>query len=293
MQPNVTNAIRDRRSPEPMAAADLEYGPHQERKLGSAHVARFQGALHRREADDAQCRLVFQYASRSVLFQGRMSSGFGLSAGNWTAHVSPALDIQTCWGSEVVSVAFPAALLSRNLLLQVQAAPEAGMRTSGAAQMCLELARTCIAQAEPVSEAVSATLGDSLVELAKLAIIEQSSSRRTETIRETVRTRILGFINRNLADPDLTIERIAERMHCTKRYLHKVFSEEGETLNQSIWSRRLELCRAHLVRPDMSGKSLTEIAFACGFSNAAHFSRSFRARFGESPRAFRRAALGN
>jgi AraC-like DNA-binding protein len=80
-------------------------------------------------------------------------------------------------------------------------------------------------------------------------------------------------------------------MHCTKRYLHKVFSEDGETLNQYIWTRRLELCRAHLGRPDLSAKSITEIAFGCGFSNAAHFSRSFRARFGESPRAYRRSAL--
>ena len=107
-----------------------------------------------------------------------------------------------------------------------------------------------------------------------------------------MRTRIRAFIHRNLADPDLTIERIAERMQCTKRYLHKVFSDEGETLNQYIWAQRLELCRKHLSRAELAGKSITEIAFACGFSNAAHFSRSFRARFGQPPRAFRRAALG-
>ena len=80
-------------------------------------------------------------------------------------------------------------------------------------------------------------------------------------------------------------------MKCTKRYLHKVFSEDGETLNQYIWTHRLELCRAHLARADLAAKSITEIAFGCGFSNAAHFSRSFRARFGESPRAYRRSAL--
>lgn len=291
MQPGITHAVRDRRLPEPVLAADLEHGRRQERTLGSAKIVRVKGALHWRETDDSVCRLVFQCASHSVLSRVGTSSDLQLSAGNWTAQLSPGLDIQTGCGSEIVSIAFPTALLSRNLLLQVQAAPEAAMRTGTAAQMCFELARTCIAQAAAVSDAVGATLGDSLAELAKLAIIEQSSGKRGETIRETLRTRILGFINRNLADPDLTIERIAARMHCTKRYLHKVFSEEGETLSQYIWSRRLELCRAQLLRPDLSGKSITEIAFACGFSNAAHFSRSFRARFGESPRAFRRAAL--
>jgi AraC-like DNA-binding protein len=291
MQPNGTSAIRDCRPPGPVPAVDIDHGRHQARTLGSTEVTHFSGALHWCGADDSVCRLVFQCASRSVLSPGGASPDLNLAAGYWTAHVSPLFDIQTWWGSEVVSLAFPSALLSRNVLLQIRAAPEAAIPTAGAAQMCLELARTCITQAEPVSDAVSGTLGDSLVELAKLAIIEQSGSKRGETIRETVRTRILGLINRNLADPELTIERIAEHMHCTKRYLHKVFSEEGETLNQYIWTRRLELCRAHLVRPDLSDKSITEIAFACGFSNAAHFSRSFRARFGESPRTFRRAAL--
>lgn len=277
--------------PVPVPAVDIDHGRHQARTLGSAEIAHLSGALHWCGADDSVCRLVFQCASRSVLSPGGASPDLDLGAGHWTAHVSPAFAIQTWWGSEVVSLAFPSALLSRNVLLQIRAAPEAVIPMAGAAQMCLELARTCLTQVEPVSDAVSETLGDSLVELAKLAIIEQSGSKRGETIRETVRTRILGLINRNLADPDLTIERIAERMQCTKRYLHKVFSEEGETLNQYIWTRRLELCRAHLVRPDLSDKSITEIAFACGFSNAAHFSRSFRTRFGQSPRTFRRAAL--
>jgi AraC-like DNA-binding protein len=290
MQPIATSVIREPVLAELMNPMGLAHS-HQERRLGTAKITRVKGPLQWHEADASVCRLVFQCASRSVLSPAGAPAEAQLTAGNWAAQVSAPLGVQTWWGSETVVIAFPATLLSRNLLLQIQATPGAAMRTRAAAQMCLELARTCIAQAEPVSEAVGATLGDSLAELATLAIIEQSSVKRVETVRETLRTRILGVINRNLADPDLTIERIAEHMNCTKRYLHKVFSEEGETLSQYIWSRRLELCRAQLVRPDLSGKSITEIAFACGFNNAAHFSRSFRARFGESPRTFRRAAL--
>jgi AraC-like DNA-binding protein len=112
-------------------------------------------------------------------------------------------------------------------------------------------------------------------------------------MRETVRARIQSYIQRNLTDPELTIERIAERMQCTKRYLHKVFNGQRETLNQYIWSRRLELCRARLLQPELARQSITQIAFDCGFSNAAHFSRSFRARFGECPRVYRRTMLAS
>jgi AraC-like DNA-binding protein len=36
-------------------------------------------------------------------------------------------------------------------------------------------------------------------------------------------------------------------------------------------------------------RTITEIALKWGFSDAAHFSRSFKASFGISPNAFRRA----
>ena len=36
-------------------------------------------------------------------------------------------------------------------------------------------------------------------------------------------------------------------------------------------------------------RTITEIAMKWGFSDAAHFSRSFKAAFGISPHAFRRA----
>jgi len=106
-----------------------------------------------------------------------------------------------------------------------------------------------------------------------------------------VRARIQSFIQRNLADPELSIQRIATHMQCTKRYLHKVFSDEGQTLCHYIWAQRLERCRAELMRPEMAAKSITQIAFSCGFSNGAHFSRAFRARFGKPPRDYRQAAL--
>lgn len=291
MQPRATTAMRDCRALAPAAPLDLAIDPPVQRALGSTRIARFAGAGPWREEGGGVCRIVFQCTSRSLVTLGGRAPDCALSAGHWLVRGAPALEVRGWWSSEVILLAFPAGLLSRALSSQVQAAPAGAVRTGGAARMCLELARTCLAQADPVSDAVNATLGDAIVDLAKLALIEQSCGKRGETIRETVRTRILGFVHRNLADPDLTIERIAERMHCTKRYLHKVFSENGETLNQYIWARRLDLCRAHLVRADLAGKSITEIAFACGFSNAAHFSRSFRSRFGQSPRAFRRGAL--
>ena len=291
MQVETNIAIQTRVTGRSVSLEHERAEPKQALVLGAARIERWAGGKSWSANDSSDCRLVFQTSLRSPISQRAKNIALESPAGSWIVQNLHPLEVEGEPGHDLLSISFPAALLSRSLAAHLQSAPAVSMPISGASQMCIELGRSCLSQVEAVSPAVADTLGDTLIELAKLAIIEQSGAKRGETMRETARARIQGFIHRNLADPDLTIDRIAERMQCTKRYLHKVFSEEGETLNHYIWTRRLELCRAYLARSDMSDKSITEIAFSCGFSNAAHFSRSFRARFGEAPRAYRRAAL--
>lgn len=288
---NESAAIADSAALQPARGTGLAAARRQCLELGAARLTRIAGAGLWSDRERASCRILFQTASVATLSREEGEAGFDLAAGAWAVQALRPLHLEAGRGGETIAISFPASFLSRGLAAQMQSAPLAALPLRGAAHICHELVRACLAQSEPVSPAVAEALGESLIELARLAIIEQSGAKRGETMRETARARIQGFIRRNLSDPDLSIERIANRMQCTKRYLHKVFSKEGETLNQYIWSQRLELCRTRLLRRDLSDKSITEIAFACGFSNAAHFSRSFRARFGETPRAYRRAAL--
>lgn len=257
--------------------------------LGPVSIERIQGFGAIVEDDPGACRVLFQLSARSRIVPGGHPAE--IHAGHWSALAGSEEAVEVQRGGEVLSLSFAAEHLSRSLLSRIRPRHFAVQPVRGAAHMCLELARSCLRQEEPLGGSVADALGDSAIELAKLALIEQLCTHRGETVRETVRGRIQSYIRRNLANPELTIERIADRMQCTKRYLHKVFSDEDETLNQYIWSQRLELCRNRLSRPDLAERSITEIAFDCGFSNAAHFSRSFRARFGECPRAYRRAIL--
>jgi AraC-like DNA-binding protein len=107
------------------------------------------------------------------------------------------------------------------------------------------------------------------------------------SVREMIREKIRIYVDRHLRDPDLSIDAIAGSMNCTKRYLHKVFSNGNETLSRYIWSARLDRCRSDLDDPSLRHKSISEIAFSWGFNNSAHFSRVFRGRFGASPRRYR------
>ncbi len=276
--------------PRPLAG-ELVACERQSLSRGGARLDRIKGAGALAYEDPATCRLLFQISERSDL--ATSATRMPLSAGCWSASVGGPISAQVQRGGEILALSFPVSHLSRTIVSQLHSSAGALRPTGGAALMCLELARSCVAQTEPLSPSVDDALGEAMIELGKLALIEQFCTTRGETVRETARARIQAFIHRNIADPELTIARIADRMRCTKRYLHKIFSEEDETLNQYIWSQRLELCRARLSQADLADRSITEIAFACGFSNAAHFSRSFRARFGQAPRSYRRTILAS
>jgi AraC-like DNA-binding protein len=106
--------------------------------------------------------------------------------------------------------------------------------------------------------------------------------------RTTLYRRLTSFIEEQLADPDLSPTIIAQKHHISPRYLHLIFSEQGTTVGTWIRSRRLAKCRAELANL-RNDRSVTEIAMDWGFSDIAHFSRSFSSAYGVSPLKFRRS----
>jgi AraC-like DNA-binding protein len=117
---------------------------------------------------------------------------------------------------------------------------------------------------------------------------EESAVRVTASTR--LRSRIEEYIESHLADPSLAPVSIAQAHGISVRQLHRVFADTEFTVERWIWSRRLESCRRDLLQ--QPNASISQIAFAWGFNDAAHFSRAFRERFGVSPRGLRKMALG-
>jgi AraC-like DNA-binding protein len=68
------------------------------------------------------------------------------------------------------------------------------------------------------------------------------------------------------------------------------FAASDRSIADHIWTTRLDGCRADLAR--RVDQTISEVAFAWGFSSSAHFSRAFRKRFGVTPTDFRRGERG-
>jgi len=101
--------------------------------------------------------------------------------------------------------------------------------------------------------------------------------------------RAIDHVLLNLAEP-LSLERVAEAAGFSAFHFHRIFRAlVGESLNEFIKRVRLERSVALLtqsVRSLEKQKSLTEIAFACGFSSSSDFSRCFKQRYDISPSQF-------
>lgn len=135
---------------------------------------------------------------------------------------------------------------------------------------------------------VGERLGGTILDLFATACHMQFGADASEgTVSEGHRTRIRRYVEARLFDPDLGPASIAAALGLSPRYLRLLVAGDGESLTAYILRRRLEECARRLRDPQQAGRSVTEVAFACGFNDTSHFSRVFKARFGCSPREYR------
>lgn len=126
-------------------------------------------------------------------------------------------------------------------------------------------------------------------------LVRERQGRLDPHASETARgmlARVKEYILRNLADPELSPERIAVAHHISVRYLHNLFRSEGITVGRWIHRERLERCRRDLSRPSGTAPAVSAVAQRWGFVSAAHFSRVFRTAYGMSPREWLASTRG-
>ncbi|PYX52541.1 MAG: transcriptional regulator FeaR [Acidobacteria bacterium] len=156
--------------------------------------------------------------------------------------------------------------------------------SGGVGALLSRLSQSLYEEAEQFKEEEGAAALDAYFQVLSACI---GRSESAEHGHAQLRPQIRKFIEHHLSDPGLRPAEIAAAVDISIRHLHRLFSNSGSTLGECIRARRLEQCRNDLANPSLSRKTITEIAFSWGFSDSAHFSRSFHKQFGISPRNFR------
>jgi AraC family transcriptional activator of tynA and feaB len=131
-------------------------------------------------------------------------------------------------------------------------------------------------------------LGAAITTMAWDAIREQIEPRPVIGRHDELPMRAKAYIEANLPDPKLSVERIAHACSISLRGLQRHFAEDpAGSISRYLWQRRLIRCAEALRDPSQAHRSITDVCFSYGFSSSSHFSRLFKDQFGVPPVQYR------
>jgi AraC-like DNA-binding protein len=131
------------------------------------------------------------------------------------------------------------------------------------------------------------TLRNMIVASVSTSAAQSTGTEQHSTVALTERVR--RFVEGNLTSGDLSVERICRELGISRTRLYQIFEQYGG-VHHYIQRRRLLSAHAALSDP-ANREQIVDIAFAVGFSSAAHFSRAFGKEFGYSPREARNLTI--
>lgn len=258
---------------------------------GSGQVVRRTPAMIRRD-DPEYLKIGLQTRGCGVLAQdGREVL---LTPGDFTLyHTSRPFQIACADRFEVLVLMFPrSALRVASSALRTRTAVNLGDR-AGTGRLVSGFLRGLLRELDGLPATATRHLADAVLDLLAAAVDDggPDGGMPGTASPETLIRLALDFIERHLADPDLGPGEVAVAHHVSTRYLHKLFERHGETIAGWIRRRRLERCRRDLLDPALRDEPVSALAARWGLTDAAHFSRIFRAAYGIAPREYRASAL--
>jgi AraC-like DNA-binding protein len=140
---------------------------------------------------------------------------------------------------------------------------------------------------------IRSRLANQGLDLLSMALAERCKGMVLPSLpRSSLLYRIKRYVLANLADSEMSLTRVACCFGVTPRYINDLFQDEQTSFGRFLLGSRLELCANQLASSAQQAVPISTLAYRSGFSDMAHFSRVFKARFGTTARDYRHTALG-
>ncbi|MBY5935205.1 helix-turn-helix domain-containing protein [Tateyamaria omphalii] len=148
--------------------------------------------------------------------------------------------------------------------------------------------RKIIALGSSSNEVMRACQEDAIIDLIAtgLASLDEGRIKLRES-GQNILIHARQHIERTCTQPELTRMDVSDAVGVSVRRLNELFASENSSIQAEIREARLQRICAALADPRQAHRSVADIAFRCGLENAQYFSRQFKARFGQTPTAYR------
>ncbi|MGQ2905239.1 MAG: helix-turn-helix transcriptional regulator [Neoaquamicrobium sediminum] len=168
-----------------------------------------------------------------------------------------------------------------------------GVPQSAALDLLCSYAKTLASDIGPLD---SGTLLQARKTLTDLFILALGPTRdAAETTKDSARAaklaRIKADIEANLAHPELSLGWISGRHGLSPRAIRDLFYAAGTNFTDHVLAQRLERAHGLLSTPTLGHRSITAIAYECGFGDLSWFNQAFRRRYAMTPSDLRASGL--
>jgi AraC-like DNA-binding protein len=119
------------------------------------------------------------------------------------------------------------------------------------------------------------------------ALLRIANGTGHELSRSNLFAVLEAYLKANIAAAIRPASAIAGEFGISERTLHRVFADRDTSFERHVHKLRVELFHRLLGGGASRGASIADLATQCGFADAAHATRSFKAAFGLTPREFR------
>jgi AraC-like DNA-binding protein len=195
-------------------------------------------------------------------------------------------------GSRLIGLAAPAHLIAPRLVSAERLRAGALKNHAGPVAALLYDLVTRLAGGEPGAPGAAA-LADAIGGLlsATLEGCESATPQGRGAAGQTRLQQIGRHLRRHFADPGLCAADVAAAVGVSRRYLHRLYAEDGRSFRDELVALRIEACLDAFMDEDQVEKTIAEIAYSAGYADISQFNRHFRRLQGQTPSASRRAAL--
>ena len=179
------------------------------------------------------------------------------------------------------NIQIPKSAMDHRLGRRIKIAPCGIVQSDAIYHMMQWLIGELVSSAECLDKNTSGFLANQLLDTMAFFLAAGSEMSDDTLAVQTVRARVLAFLDSSFHDASLDPQTIAQACGISRSYLYKIFAE-GPSVMEHLRRRRLEAARG-LIELRRNDLPITSVAMACGFSSSSEFSRLFKKEFGIKP----------